>query len=87
VRRKLVAALGEYLFFVATQIENLNNSSKKTKIEFNSIITTFLLKQIKSRNEDEVVKFYIVKTIENITLSQGQVCQKFCSPETVSILT
>lgn len=71
MRRKLIAALGEYLFFVATQIENLNNSNKKTKIEFNSIITTFLLKQIKSRNEDEVVKFYIVKTIENITLNQG----------------
>lgn len=64
VRRRCIAALGEYLFYGATQIDE-DPSNVVWEMQAGSYQT--LLKILKTPNEDEVVKFYTCKTIENIT--------------------
>jgi serine/threonine-protein kinase ULK4 len=45
-----------------------------------------LLKVLKSPTEDEIVKFYVVKTIENITSSSYSTGYKFATPELITPL-
>lgn len=63
VRRKAIAALGEYLFYAATQLDD-DQVSKVWVISEEAILT--LLKCLKPY-EDEIVRFYACKAIENIT--------------------
>ena len=70
LNRKAIATLGEYLFFVATQVEgeneeeNENNSSEKIW----SISQESLMALLFALNHtDEKVRFYSLKTIENIS--------------------
>lgn len=63
VRRKAVASLGEFMFYAATQLDddqadpvwNLNPTAIKSLVK------------CLHQGEDEIVRFYACKTIENIT--------------------
>ncbi|CAI2363171.1 unnamed protein product [Moneuplotes crassus] len=63
VRRKAIAALGEYLFYAATQLDG-DQASKVWTISDQTIKT---LLDCMGDYQDEIVKFYACKTIENIT--------------------
>ena len=64
VKRRAVAALGEFLFYAATQLDEDNEDSKYWEIKEDAVITIY--KQL-GLDTDEVTKHYAVKTIENIT--------------------
>ena len=63
VRRKAIAALGEYLFYAATQLDD-DQASGVWEIPQEAI--NWLLKCINPM-EDEIVKFYACKAVENIS--------------------
>lgn len=64
VNRKAIATLGEYLFFVATQAEGEEESSIYWKVSEESLKTLLYALEI---NRDDIVKFYAIKSIENIS--------------------
>ncbi|EAS06928.2 Serine/Threonine kinase domain protein (macronuclear) [Tetrahymena thermophila SB210] len=79
VKRRCMAALGEYLFYGATQMdEDPTNSCWQIQ----GFVLQFLIKVLKSENEDELVKYYACKTIENITAQSVETGQQFANPET-----
>lgn len=63
VRKRAVAALGEYLFYAATQLDE-ENADEIWAISNDAIETIF--NQL-SLETEEITKFYATKTIENIT--------------------
>lgn len=63
VKRKAVASLGEFLFYAATQLDD-EQVDAVWEIPAGAIST--IIKCL-SVNEDEVVRFYACKTVENIT--------------------
>lgn len=65
VRRKAVASLGELLFYAATQLDD-DNSESGTIWEIPESAVNILIHCLAS-NEDETVRFYACKTLENIT--------------------
>ena len=65
LNRKAIATLGEYLFFVSTQVEGEEISlDEGTKWGVSNESLTALLYAL--NHNDEAVKFYALKTIENI---------------------
>jgi serine/threonine-protein kinase ULK4 len=70
VRRKAVAALGEFMFYAATQLDD-EQADPCWEIRDDSInaIIKSLRVEISPNGEvtDETVVFYAVKTLENIT--------------------
>lgn len=65
VRKKAVASLGEFLFYAATQLDDeLVDSIAVWEIPQLAIVT---ITRCLSSNEEEIVRFYACKTIENIT--------------------
>ena len=62
LKRKAISCLGEYLFFVAIQIEVEENQSEWNISKEALSILLFAL-----NHSDEKVKFYALKTIENIS--------------------
>lgn len=56
--------MGEYLFYAATQIDE---DPQNTIWEISNSSYQALLRVIKNPQEDELVKFYACKTIENTT--------------------
>lgn len=72
VRRKAVAALGEYLFYAATQLddEQADPCWQITDEAINAIIKSLKVELSPLQDgvpSDETVIFYAVKTLENIT--------------------
>ncbi len=63
VRRKGLAALGEYLFYAATQ---LDDEQADVVWEIPGAAISLLINGMKP-HEDETVRFYVSKTVENIT--------------------
>jgi serine/threonine protein kinase len=63
VRRKAIAALGEYLFYAATQLDD-DQASDVWKISQDAINAVLLWMK---HYEEETVRFYACKTIENIS--------------------
>ena len=63
VRRKAVSALGEYLFYAATQ---LDEESADPVWNFSGDVVLAVTGSLKA-HEDDVVRLYACKTIENIT--------------------
>ncbi len=61
--KKAAATLGEYLFFVTTQAEGEEDTSMYWKISDDSLNTLLYAIDL---SKDDVVKFYAVKSIENI---------------------
>ena len=62
LKRKAISCLGEYLFFVAIQIEVEENQS-----EWNISKEALSILLFSLNHSDEKVKFYALKTIENIS--------------------
>ena len=62
LKRKAISTLGEYLFFLATQVEGEENQTEWNISKEALSILLFAL-----NNSDEKVKFYALKTIENIS--------------------
>jgi serine/threonine-protein kinase ULK4 len=63
VRRKAVASLGEFLFYAATQLDD-EQADQVWEIPQGAIVTIIKCLGV---GEDETVRFYACKTIENIT--------------------
>jgi len=63
VRRKGIAALGEYLFYAATQMDDEEASTAWT---ISPETVSIIIKCLKP-TEDEIVRFYACKTVENIS--------------------
>lgn len=81
VKRRAIAALGEYLFFGATQLDG-TEENEIWDVSMMSVNT--LIKYIKS-DSDVVMKAYAMKTVENIT-SQSQFGGiKFCTTESLQM--
>lgn len=84
VRRRAVAALGEYLFYGSDQIDGTpENQIWEIPIQ----VVTVLIRILKTPSEDEVVLHYTIKTIENIVCKSkpGGAGEKFCFPEFVKV--
>jgi hypothetical protein len=62
--KKAVATLGEYLFFVTTQAEGEEESSIYWRISDDSLNT---LLYVIENSKDDIIRFYAIKAIENIT--------------------
>jgi hypothetical protein len=69
--KKASATLGEYLFYVGTQEETPENKEWKISNDYLKILL-FCLEE----NRNEIVKFYTIKTIENICILTT-VCKKY----------
>jgi len=80
LKRKAIAAMGEYLFYGATQMDE-DNSESTWDISSNLIS---LLNKIVRSNEEETVRFYACKTIENITAQSINAGSKFANLDTVT---
>ena len=63
VKRRAIAALGEYLFYAATQ---LDDESADPVWEISNESIAIIIKSLKIQ-EDEIVRLYACKTLENIT--------------------
>jgi serine/threonine-protein kinase ULK4 len=63
VRKKAIAALGEYMFYAATQ---LDDEQADPIWEISDEAINIVVKSL-SLKEDETVRFYACKTLENIT--------------------
>lgn len=77
VRRRAMAALGEYLFYAATQMDDEQGQSIW---EIPNTIFAIVIRASKS-GEDEILRFYAVKTIENITAQSSKAGSKFAIAE------
>ena len=63
VRKKAIAALGEYMFYAATQ---LDDEQADSCWEISDEAINMIVISLKN-TEDETVRFYACKTLENIT--------------------
>lgn len=84
VRRRAIAALGEYLFYGSDQIDG-SPENDIWEIPFQVVST--LIRILKNGSEDEVVLHYAVKTVENIVCKSksGGAGDKFCFPEFIQV--
>ena len=78
--RKATAALGEYLFYAATQMDESQN-----EWEIPTSIFALVIRTCKSA-EDEAVRFYACKTIENISAQSQRAGSRFSTNEVMSIM-
>lgn len=81
VRRKAMAALGELLFYGATQVDE-----KVNEWDLSMNLIHSLLKILKNQGEDEIVRIYCCKSIENITAQAKEVGLKFSQIDTLMVL-
>jgi serine/threonine-protein kinase ULK4 len=77
LRRKAMCALGEILFYSATQMDE---ETPEAAWEFPQSIASQVVRCLKP-SEDEVVQAYAVKTIENITAQSRSCGPMFGGPE------
>lgn len=82
VRRKSTAALGEYLFYGATQLDG-SEQSKRWEIKDAQVQALSL---VISSSKDQVAVMYALKTIENITCQSELGGIKFCQVQLLELL-
>ncbi len=82
VRRRAIAALGEYLFYAATQ---LDDEQADPIWEISEGAINIIVKSLRS-SEDEIVRFYAAKTIENITAQSNSAGHRFATLEAINYL-
>ena len=82
VRRKAVASLGEFLFYAATQ---LDDEQVEAVWEIPAGAIAMLVKCLQA-HEDEIVRFFATKTIENITAQSISAGCAFATLEVASLL-
>jgi serine/threonine-protein kinase ULK4 len=89
VRRKAVAALGEFMFYAATQLDD-EQADRCWDIRDESI--NAIIKSLKVETSpqgevsDETVVFYAVKTLENITAQSNSAGGRFATVESANYL-
>ncbi len=76
-----MAALGELLFYGATQVDE-----KVNEWDLSMNLIHSLLKVLKNTAEDEIVRIYCCKSIENITAQAKEVGLKFAQIDTLMVL-
>lgn len=64
MRRRAIAALGEYMFYAATQLDD--DAVDPAWLLSNQAIAT-ISHCLRVHEEDDIVRFYASKTLENIT--------------------
>jgi len=82
VKKKAVASLGEFLFYAATQLDD-EQSDPVWEIPQAAIVT--MIKCL-GAGEDETVRFYACKTIENITAQSISAGCNFATLEVATLL-
>jgi serine/threonine-protein kinase ULK4 len=82
VRRRAMAALGEYLFYAATQTDD-DSSDPAWEVSTSQVA---LLVRVMRQSEDEVLRFYAVKTIENITAQSHSAGVRFAISDSATQL-
>ena len=87
VRRKAIAALGEYMFYAATQLDD-EQVDPIWELSYESIQTILrcLRMNTNEQPEDDIVRFYACKTLENICAQSNSAGHKFASLETINHL-
>jgi serine/threonine-protein kinase ULK4 len=80
VRRRAMAALGEFLFYSSDQIDS---SDQASMWEIPVSTVNLLNKILNSSTEDDILKHYAAKTVENIVCKSkaGGAADLFCQPE------
>ena len=68
VRRKAIAALGEYMFYAATQLddEQVDPVWELSYEAIQVILRSLRIGNGENQSEDDIVRFYACKTLENI---------------------
>lgn len=82
MRRKAVASLGEFMFYAATQ---LDDEQADPVWNLNQIAIKSLIKCL-HQGEDDIVRFYACKTIENITAQSISAGCNFATLEVATLL-
>ena len=67
LNRKAIATLGEYLFFVATQVEGENEEENENEKIWSISQESLMALLFALNHTDEKVRFYSLKKIENIS--------------------
>lgn len=84
VRRKAVASLGELLFYAATQLDDDNTESGAIWEIPESAVN--MLVHCLASTEDETVRFYACKTLENITAQSISAGYQFATLKVATLL-
>lgn len=82
VRRRAMAALGEFLFYAATQLDD-EQSDPVWEISHDTIMR---VSRMTRKGEDTVTRFYACKTIENITAQSREAGERFSNGDTAKYL-
>lgn len=82
VRKSAIAALGEYLFYAATQLDD-EQADPIWEIPDEAI--NVVIRSLRS-SEDETVRFYACKTLENIAAQSTSAGHKFATLESLTYL-
>lgn len=85
VRRRVMATLGELLFYIATQQQDSGSASVQDTSSAWGITpaTVAAVVRLLKPGEDEVCQHYAVKTIENICSQGGEWASKFAVQDTL----
>jgi serine/threonine-protein kinase ULK4 len=84
VKRRAIAALGEYMFYAATQ---LDDDQVDPVWELSNDAITVIVRNLRmDADGDEVVRFYSCKTLENICAQSNSAGHKFTTLETINHL-
>ena len=82
VKRRAIAALGEYMFYAATQLDD-EQVDPVWEISYEAI--QIIVKSLRT-GEDDIVRFYACKTLENICAQSNSAGHKFTTLETINSL-
>jgi len=82
VRKKAIAALGEYMFYAATQLDD-EQADQCWEISDDAIAV--IVRSLRDQ-EDETVRFYACKTLENITAQSNSAGDRFATVEAANSL-
>ncbi|XP_068693987.1 serine/threonine-protein kinase ULK4-like [Montipora foliosa] len=83
LKQHLLPALGEFLFYAATQEESLG--SQITQWDVPGVTYTIITRCL-HEGEDIVVQHFAAKTIENVATTTGRHCIKFATNDTAQLL-
>lgn len=80
VRRRAIAALGEYMFYAATQ---LDDEMADPIWELSDDAINIIVQSLDFAESDKIVRFYACKTLENICAQSSSAGHRFSTTETV----
>ncbi|XP_067053224.1 serine/threonine-protein kinase ULK4-like [Acropora muricata] len=83
LKQHLLPALGEFLFYAATQEENLGCQISQWDAPG---VTYTIITRCLHKGEDIVVQHFAAKTVENVATTSGRHCVKFATNDTAQHL-